>query len=207
MKSPVTILVAIIVILAATLGYVAGKQGFNLNNPLASPSPSALVSTTPTPTLTPSPTPTPTPSPSTQTINAGGVMSFPNYSITIPADWKYSKESLTKDDQKLTLEKSPYKIVIQQGGFGGAMCLYPGDAGSEGPAGRYTAYVEIQTQSGDLLRRSTPENGKGFGICELSKYGWGAPTKYGHIGLTVPNEVQEADLKIIDEILSSLKKI
>ena len=87
------------------------------------------------------------------------------------------------------------------------MCLYPGDAGSEGPAGRYSSFVEIQTQSGDLLRRSVPENGKGFGICELTKYGWGAPTKYGHISLTTPDSPTTDELKVIDSILGSITKL
>lgn len=201
MKSPVTIITILLILLAASLGYIVGKQGFVINNPLESiiPSPVPSLLPSPLPVLTASPTPK-----SSQIIEAGGILNFPKYKLTIPSDWTFTKESVTKDDQKLTLSKGVYKIIIQQGGFGGAMCLYPGDAGSEGPSGRYTSYVEIQTQSGDLLRRSTPENGKGYGICELSKYGWGAPTKYGHIGLTVLENPAAEELQVIDTILGSL---
>lgn len=207
MKSPVTWLVVIIIILVGALGYVAGRDGIVLNNPLSSssPVPSPSVSS-PSPTvITASPLASPTPA--TQKIEAGGILSFPKYRVTIPASWTFSKESNTADDQKLTLKNETSEITFLQGGFGGAACLYPGDPDVEGPAGRYTGYVDLTTASGDKLRRSTPESGSGFAVCYLSQYGWGAPTVYGHISLKTAESPTSAELEMIDTILSSIKKI
>lgn len=207
MRSPVTWLIVVIIVLVGALGYVAGRDGFVLNNPLSSPTPlaSPLV-ISPTPTL-PTPSPLATPAPTIQVIEAGGILSFPKYSVTIPLSWTFNKESNTANDQKLTLKKGVTEITFMQGGVGGAMCLYPGDADVEGPAGRYSAFVELTTASGDKLRRSTPESGTGFALCSLSQYGWGAPTVYGHISLKTAANPSNSELEEIDTILTSIKKI
>lgn len=222
MKNLVPVLVAVIIVLVGVIGYLAGRNNLQ---------PAPGVTTSPVPSTTsaepvactmeakicpdgssvgrtgPKCEFAPCPKPKTTKVKGGGILSFPQYELTIPSDWESSRESQTKDDEKLTLRSGPLTITIQQGGFGGAMCLYPGDAESEGPAGHYTSYVELTTASGDKLRRSTPKDGKGFGICQLTQYGWGAPTLYGHIGLTVPNSPTPEDLMVIDNILSSLTKI
>lgn len=207
MKYALAVLVALVIALAGVVGYLAGRTTLT---PTPSPSPSAVASTTSSPSLSPlaSPAaPTLSPSPTTQKVTGGGVLNFPRYEITIPATWTYSRESNTKDDEKITVQDGSYKISIQQGGFGGAMCLYPGDADFEGPAGRYSAYVELTTRSGDKFRRSTPESGAGFALCQNTEYGWGAPTVYGHIGLTTPANPTAQDLAVVDGILSSFTKL
>lgn len=127
--------------------------------------------------------------------------------MTIPSTWTHSRESSGEDDEKIIVQGGAYKISILQGGFGGNVCLYPGDADFEGPAGRYSTYVELTTKSGDKLRRSTPESDTGFAICYLSQYGWTVPTVYGYIGLTSPANPTPQDLAVVDSILSSLTKL
>lgn len=140
-----------------------------------------------------------------QTVTGGGILSFPKYTLEVPASWTMSRESHTKDDEKITLTApggSP-SLSILQGGFGGAVCLYAGDADQEGPSVRYTSFVEIKTKSGATLRRGTPENGSGYGICELTQYGWSNPTLFGAITVKVGSP---ADLPTLDLILASLDK-
>ena len=208
MKYLVSFLVAVIIILTAIIFYFIGKQNVLpvlTKNPPVILSPSSyptLPSLSSSPTSAPQDTPIPL-----QTIKGGGILSFPHYQLKASSDWIYSREAEGQDNEKIILKNGSYSLSISQGGFGGAVCLYPGDADNEGPSARYVQYVEITTNSGDQLRRSTPENGKGFGICQHTQYGWGAPTLYGHISLTVPNNPTPEMLKEIDAILSSLTKI
>ncbi len=204
MKYLVSILVVVIFILTAFVAYFVGKQN---TLPLLTKNPAVTLSPSSYPTLS-SPTSTPQDTPILlQTIKGGGILSFPRYQLKAGSDWIYSREAQGQDSEKIILKNGSYGLSITQGGFGGVVCLYPGDANTEGPSARYNKYIEITTNSGDKLRRSTPEEGPGFGICQLTQYGWGAPTLYGHISLTVPNNPTDKMLKEIDEILASLTKI
>lgn len=222
MKYLIGILIAIILTLTGIIDYLAGRNNLQLTpgvttSPVPSTTSTEPVACTMEAKICPDGSSVgrtgpkcefaPCPEPKTTKVKGGGILSFPKYELTIPSNWESTRESQTKDDEKLTLRSGPLTITIQQGGFGGAMCLYPGDVESEGPSGRYSSYVELTTASGDKLRRSTPKDGKGFGICQLTQYGWGAPTLYGHIGLTVPSSPTPEDLTVIDNILSSLIKI
>lgn len=221
MKYTVPVLVVLVILLASALAYLAGQK----NSPAPAPSATGGVEGSPAPKactldgkvcedgstvgrtgpnceFAPCPSPAPL-----QTIKGGGILSFPRYEVLIPNNWTWSREAQGADNEKIILKKGDSGISISQGGFGGAMCLYPEDPDVEGPAGRYTQYVEITTRSGDKLRRSTPEAGKGFGLCHLTAYGWGTPTVYGHISLTTPSSPTPADLQIIDDILKSFQKI
>lgn len=202
MKYIISFLVFVIFILTALVAYFLGKQSSQVSSavPLVKNS-VAIIS----PTLTPS-IPQETPKP-TQTIKGGGILSFPHYQLQASSDWIYSREAQGQDNEKIILKNGDYGISIIQGGFGGAVCLFPGDADTEGPSSRYTQFVEITTKSGDQFRRSTPENSQGFGICQHTQYGWGAPSLYGHIGLTIPSNSTEEMLKQIDKILASFEKI
>jgi len=202
MKYLVPVLLLIIIVLVAVLAFSAGKSGFSVTK-LETPTP------TDSSQLSTSETPTPTQE-NTRKVTGGGILSFPKYEITVPASWQDSKESGGMDDEKITLTKGSYKIAITQGGFGGAVCLYPGDADMEGPSVRYDTFKELTTQSGDLFRRSwTGEEltSSGFGICHKSQYGWGAPTNYGHISFITPGAKTKAMLEEMDSILTSLRKI
>ena len=196
MKSLVPILVIIIIILVGGLSFFLGKSG-------------TFIKTNPSPTSTLTGTPTATPK-STRKVTGGGILSFPKYELTVPDDWLNKRESQGADDEKIILTKGAYQISITQGGFGGAVCLFPGDADIEGPSARYDAYKELTTQSGDEFRRSwTGEEmaSKGYGICHKTQYGWGAPTLYGHIAFITPAIKVRAMIDEMDAILSSLKKI
>jgi len=162
-----------------------------------------------------SPTPktvslTPTPADVTKKVTGGGILSFPKYEITVPAGWIEKKESENKDSEKVIVTKNDYQISITQGGFGGAACLYPGEADIEGPSARYDNFKEITTLSDDSLRRSWTGQemaSKGFGICHKSQYGWQAPTLYGHIAFITPISKTKFMLDEMDNILASLKII
>ena len=198
MKYLVPIFLVIIIILVGGLSFFFGKSG-------------TFIKTSPTPTLTGISTGTATPTPKpTRKVTGGGILSFPKYELTVPTDWEDSRESQGADDEKIILTKGSYQISITQGGFGGAVCLFPGDADMEGPSARYDAYKALTTQSGDEFRRSwTGEEmaSKGYGICHKSQYGWGAPTNYGHISFGTPVSKTREMLDEMDAILASLKKI
>ena len=224
MKYVIPSLVVLVIILTGAVAYLAGQQNRSLSDifksnasPVSSPAPqgkactldaklcddgSSVGRTGPNCEFAPCPSTKPK-----QTVKGGGILSFPKYELALPSDWTWLKEAPIADNEKIILKKGEYGISISQGGFGGAMCLYPGDPDFEGPAGRYTTYVGIVTQSGDKLRRSSPESGSGFGICQETQYGWGAPTLYGHIGLTTPANPSDAMLKELDAILASITKL
>ncbi len=194
MKYLVPILIVIVIILVGGLSFFLGKSGTFIKNV---PSPA--------PTITGTETPKPT-----KKVAGGGILSFPRYELMVPIDWTETKESQGADDEKIILTKGSYQISITQGGFGGAACLFPGDADIEGPSARYEAYKELTTQSGDEFRRSWTGDeltSTGFAICHKTQYGWGAPTLYGHIAFITPTVKTRAMIDEMDAILSSLKKI
>ena len=199
MKYLVGVLVVFVIILTGTVSYLAGRQNITL-----APSPLA-------PSVVPNSSRdevgTPTPSPQTQMVQGGGVLSFPRYELTLPANWTIKREVPGPDSEKLVLDGGTLGLTILQGGFGGSVCLFPGNPDSEGPSARYIAYVEITNRSGDKFRRVTPENGKGFGLCQLSQYNWNTPTFYGAISLKTPTSPTTEELNTIDTILSSLTKL
>jgi hypothetical protein len=157
-------------------------------------------------------TPTPSASPSGKVIvKSGGVLVFKAYSLELPSDWAYVKEGQPTGDvpmDKLTLTKGGTKITIYQAATGGAQCLYPGDPDVEGPSSRFTSFVGITTQTGEMLRRGTAEGSTGFTVCEKQGAGgYGQPTSFGHISITTTGTPNASVIVEIDSILSSLKKI
>lgn len=200
MKYLVPILIIVIILLVGGLSFFVGKSG-TIKTQTGTPS----ASVTSTPTASPTATPKPT-----KKVTGGGILSFPKYEMTVPTDWTDKRESQGADDEKIIVTKGAFSISITQGGFGGAVCLFPGDADMEGPSARYDAFKELTTQSGDLFRRSwTGEEltSKGYGICHKTQYGWGVPTVYGHISFGTPVTKTREMLDEMDAILSSLKKI
>lgn len=192
-------LILIIVILAIGLAYYYGKSGsvspIAEGKPVPTKAEIGQVVTTPQPTQA-----------SAKKVRGGGILSFPHYELTIPADWENSREVTGPDSEKVILKKGMYELSIMEGGFGGAACLYPGDADMEGPSGRYKYFVDIKTKSGDLLRRSWSD-GKGFSVCQKTQYGWGAPTLFGHMSIVVPDTYTTQMVEEIDGILASITKI
>lgn len=214
MKYIVILLVVLVVLLVGILAFLWGRMGWGLNfgsvGLVASPSAAVLASTSPSGSVASA-----SPSPSANAViykkvTGGGILSFPKYELSVPVDWTDSKQSGGADDQKVIVKKGEFEISITQGGFGGAVCLFPGDADVEGPSSKYSAYKEITTQSGDLFRRTwTGEEmaSKGYGVCYKSQYGWGVPTIYGHISYITPVSKTKAIVDEMDAILASIKKI
>jgi hypothetical protein len=200
----IPILIILLILLVAGGAFFVGKSGVKIPGvALTTPT----VSPTASPTLPPPPPPTAKPS---KTVTGGGILSFPKYQVTIPADWQDSKESQGADIEKIILTKGTYQISILQGGFGGATCLYPGDPDMEGPSVRYEMYKEITTKSGDLFRRSWDGNeltASGYGVCHKTQYGWGEPTGYGSISFKTPATKTKEMLDEMDAILASFTKI
>ncbi len=163
--------------------------------------PEASNPATPSGSLMPSQTPTP----SMRTVSGGGVLSFPKFEVTVPSDWTDKRESSNPDMEKLILSNGSYSISILEGGFGGAVCLFPGDPDVEGPSARFTTFVDVTTKSGNMFRRVS-STGSGFGVCEKTQYGWGEPTTYGAISISAPVSPDPAIIKVVDGILSSITK-
>lgn len=224
MKHLTTALVIVIILLTGTVGYLTGrsnKENVSPPSPTSSPTSSIVpenpVSCTMEAKICPDGSSVgrsepkcefaPCPELKTQKVVGGGIMSFPRYELTLPATWSVKREVPGPDSERLVLSSGELGITILQGGFGGSVCLFTGDADSEGPSARYTSFVEIVNLSGDKFRRAKPASGNGFGVCQLTQYGWGAPTLYGAISLKTPSSPSASDLSIIDEILSSLTKI
>jgi hypothetical protein len=147
---------------------------------------------------------TSTPVITTRTIPAGGVLTYAAYTIDIPTDWTYTKDD-GKDIDTLIIMKGNYRMQILQGGMGGAMCLYPGDADVEGPSSRFTNFVEIMNPNGYLLRRGYAGPQGAIGVCEKQKFGWEQPTSFGAISYLVPDRNPQI-IQTMDAMLASLKK-
>ena len=197
MKYFAFVLFGILLAVIAYFGYTKGLKFVGISK-----TPAATISTSPAVSLTPTPTNVPS-----KTVSGGGILSFPKYQMALPLDWSDSKESQTKDDQKLILKKGVYQISITQGGFGGAICLFLGDPDTEGPSGRYDVYVDLTSKSGNVFRRVGTLGKGGFSICEKTQYGWGTPSTYGHISILTPDTPDPKILEEIDTIISSITKI
>jgi hypothetical protein len=154
--------------------------------------------------ITPILTPTPTLAQNFRTIPAGGVLTYAAYTIDVPTDWTYTKDD-GKDIDTLIIMKGNYKLQILQGGMGGSMCLYPGDADTQGPSSRFTSFVEIMNPNGYLLRRGESLPQSAIGICEKQKFGWEQPTSFGAISYFVPDKNPQI-IQIMDAMLATLKK-
>ena len=194
----------LILVVFGLVGYLAYDLGIKSANPTqksgnAQNTPS--VNNYQTPNLTPSSIPTV----NKQTISAGGVLSFPNYSLVIPEGWKSTREQ-GQDMDKLTLTKQGYKMTISEGAFGGSGCLYPGSPPQE-MAQTFSSFVEIINPNGFVFRRSSTGTG-GWTVCQKGSDGsFGAPTSFGHTTIIEPATPDANVVTEIDEILASLKKL
>lgn len=195
----------LLVIIIAGAAFYFGQKSAN---------PSKEMATTPTPTASQTTTTqkatssTPTPKVlQTQTITAGGVLSFPTYTLELPKGWVYTRKQ-GQDNDKLTLTKLNYKITIYEAAFGGGGCLYPGDAPSE-MAQTYTIFTEIINPNGYVFRRgmSGPNT---WAVCQknTSDGSFGAPTIFGHIAFETPGTPDKNGIVFpeVDSILASLNK-
>jgi len=195
----VVFLLVVVILLVGGIAYIAGRSGLVKLPTISINQPGSQSTSSPEAYATPTEKPS-------KTINGGGILSFPKYSISVPLDWEDSREIPGPDAEKVIVKKGQYEISILEGGFGGSICLYPGDPDSEGPSARYTSFIEITTRAGDLFRRSWSGAGTGFAICQKTQYGWGAPTLYGHISFKVPTSYTTEAITEMDAILASFTK-
>jgi hypothetical protein len=199
------ILVMFFVIVVGAGAFLLGKQAVKPNTitptPTISESDTKNVDTSQNQDLTPTKT-------EEKTITAGGVLSFPKYTVSLPEGWASEREQ-GQDMDKLTLSKLGYKITISEGAFGGSGCLYPGDPPSE-MAQTFTSFVEINNPNGFVFRRGGGElfNGqRGWTVCQKGSEGsFGAPTIFGHVNISGPATTNAEILAEIDSIFASIKK-
>lgn len=192
---------ALIVGFGITAYFMGWLPTISFQKPRAVSTVSTQIEATPAPTIAPT---------GKSLIKAGGVLVFKAYSLEVPIGWESLKEGAPAGDielDKLTLTKDGYKISLLQAATGGAPCLYPGDPDVEGPSSRFTKFIEFTVQSGELMRKSSNDI-KGFTVCEKQGVnGYGAPTSFGHVSITLPATTTQAVLTEIDAIVASLKKI
>lgn len=194
----------LILVVLGLVGYLAYDFGTKSANSTQNPS---STQNTPSPNAyqTPSSAPSSIPTVNKQTVSAGGVLSFPNYSLLIPEGWKSEREQ-GQDMDKLTLTKLGYKMTISEGAFGGSGCVYPGDPPQE-MAQTFTSFVEITNPNEFVFRRSSTGTG-GWAVCQKGSGGsFGGPTSFGHISITEPSSPNASIVAEIDSILASLKKL
>lgn len=204
------------VLIVALLGAVSyGAYTFGKRTPTTQSSPGAASTTAvPQPEADRPLAETPTPK-STKVVTAGldasSGLSFTKYQMTVLEDWQVSHETTNEGTwvDTLTITKGSAQLKIFQAATGGAICLYPTDTPMEGPSSTYDTFVEITTQTGELMRRSsttaTSGTTKGFTICMKSSYGnFQLPTIYGHMSITTPDA---SLLPEVDAMIASLKKL
>jgi hypothetical protein len=193
----------------------AGYLAYRYTTPPAPTTNQAVL--TGTITTAPSETITPSPVQSSQTVTAGlnfaGGISFPAYTITIPADWTVTHTNNPGESPSdyLTVSKGSYQFKIMQGATGGAMCLYPGEPDQEGPSSRYTSFVEFTGTNTNIFRRGTSPAPSGYasGYTVCMKNGndasYGQPTGFGHISYGAPASPDPSILTQMDTMIASLK--
>ncbi len=197
------ILVMFLVIIVGAGAFLLGKKAIEPSSitPTQTVSETKKIDSSQTQTATPTKT-------QQKEITAGGVLSFPKYTILLPKGWTSEREQ-KQDMDKLTLTKSGYKITINEAAFGGGGCLYPGDPPSE-MAQTFSSYVEINNPNGFVFRRGGGEfsNGqRGWTVCQKGTEGsFGTPTMFGHVNITGPENTDAAILAEIDSVFASIKK-
>src|SRR3990172_4200981 len=194
------ILILILVIIIGAGAFYLGKQTVKPQD--ITPTPTVFEKANTNAQATPTITKTPV---QTKTVAAGGVLSFPAYTLNIPLDWTSQREQ-GQDSDKLTLTKGGYKITISEGAFGGGGCLYPGNPPSEF-AQTYTTFVEIQNPNGYVFRRSTSSTG-GWTLCQKNAQdgSFGTPTMFGHINITTPQVTDATVMAEVDSIFTFIKR-
>jgi hypothetical protein len=202
MKYLIGFLIVVIIALVGALAYFAGQNKFGSSQTATE------TQTSQTDETTPAVTATPTPAPKTKTVTGGGILSFPRYQLTVPVSWTYERESENADSEQIILAGDGFTMTISQGGFGGAMCLFPGDPEFEGPSGYYDYFEDIKTQSNDSLRRVWSSGTfTGYSLCQQTQYGWGSPTVYGHVSIKATVAPDSAQVTTLDSVIASFKKI
>ena len=138
-------------------------------------------------------------------ISAGGAEGYPMYTISVPNDWLVDHDGNEGID-RLTISNNGYAIRIGQEPGGGIQCLYDKN-GPEVvfPLRNYPSFIEIATKNNAILRRGLGSQDN-FEFCENIGGEWSAPTSVGELIYVVPENPDDAVLKEMDAIVSSLDK-
>jgi len=174
--------------------------------PTSTPSVNRVVSLSPTPNSAQNPSISPTPA--GQTINITGTSPFVSYSVSIPNGWKTSKETIG-GRIKLTVSAGDYNVIISQAAGGGATCVYPGQSGGEFSS-PFNAASGI-TGDGGQFRRATQQGSDTTGpqnyfVCEQKGSTYSFPTQFGYINYNTAQNPSDDSLKVLDQIVASIKK-
>ncbi len=136
------------------------------------------------------------------------------YTVSVPADWKSSKDEVNNSDSSdtLTLSKDGYSLVIHQANMGGSLYSFE-DAKVDGPfAQEYKGtYVDFTGVNGEKYRRidASSQNKPGeknFTVVEKKTDSYQAPTTFGALSYTTPLSPASDLLDEMDDIVASLKK-
>lgn len=191
-----TLLLLAVIILGGA--YYLGTQKNSNVSVVPTPTPQVSVSPTNTPSITPSVSPTPT-----KKVSAGvKTDAFIPYTILIPNGWT-SKHTFESTVDKLVVTKAGYSLTIVEGGGGGGICIYPGDAPQE-MSQSFTSFVGI-TGTQSQLRRGTSDN-INYTVCEQKTSGFGFPTQFGYITYIAPSSPDSAILAEMDGMVASIAK-
>lgn len=196
--------IVLFVILLVGAGYLIGTK---LNSNVSTPNPTPQISTSPTqtnqsPTVTSSVTTAPTKI-VTNTISAGvKTDAFVPYTIEIPSGWT-NKHTYESTVDKLVVAKGPYSLTIIEGGGGGGLCTYPGEAPQQ-MSQSFTGFVGI-TGTQSQLRRGTSDN-INYTVCEQKTSGFGFPTQFGYITYITPSSPDASVLAEMDRMVASITK-
>ncbi len=177
----------------------ASVQTTEVSSPTQNPVPDISVeSALPSPSLSPSPV--------TAKVQAGGILVFKKYSLSLPNGWASSTEgSVPGQIDKLNLGSGLYSIVFTQAAMGGGGCVYPGDPDQQMSV-KFNGFNAVTTSTGEKLRVGVLPSGN-RAVCEMQNGSWGDLTEFGHIDITNPPTPDQAVLDQINSILSSIKKL
>lgn len=147
----------------------------------------------------------------TKQVVAGGAQYSSSYSIKIFPGWKAEhRVTSNKSDILSITTSSDEELRIIQHDIGGVGCAFPGDSDTTRlHAMMVHSFIEITTQSGDLLRVAPRSDIDGITrVCWKRPQGdWLTDADFGTVVINInPDSSQEVKFQIYS-MLSSVKKI
>ena len=145
---------------------------------------------------------------SIKSISAGGAEGYDKYTIEVPSGWLITHD--TDGIDKLKMQKNVHTLHISQEPGDGFECLYEKDTAKVEDdffSDNFSSFTELTTKDGKSLRRGLDSDGNSFVVCEKNENDkWFSPTSVGYIGYSIPANPDDATLKEMDTIVSSLDK-
>ena len=192
-------LVLLTIIVLGGAYYLGLKKNSNAPTPQASVAPSQ----TPQSSATASATPISSPKPTSTTVSAGvKTDAFIPYTIQIPNGWT-NQHTYESTVDKLVITKGGYSLTIVEGGVGGGICTYPGEAPQQ-MSQTFTSFVGI-TGTQSQLRRGTSDS-INYTVCEQKASGFGFPTQFGYITYITQSNPDSSILAEMDGMVASIAK-